>query len=117
MKSEIINERKQLKTGFSTETYEGESIEKKCARMIENNEPITDGAPLVYTERADGVRPEFNVRTDKWDIAQESMEKVSEAKRNKIKEKIAKGMPEKTKSPETKSPETKSPETKSPETN
>ena len=80
MKSEIINERKQLKTGFSNETYEGESIEKKCARMIENNEPITDGAPLVYTERADGVRPEFNVRTDKWDIAQESMEKVSEAK-------------------------------------
>lgn len=106
MKSEIIKERKQLKTGFSTETYEGESIEKKCARMIENNEPITDGAPLVYTERAAGVRPEFNVRTDKWDIAQDSMEKVSEAKRNKIKEKIAKGMPEKTKEPETKGPET-----------
>lgn len=111
MKREIIEERKQLKTGFSTETYEGESIEKKCARMIENNEPITDGAPLVYTERADGVRPEFNVRTDKWDIAQESMEKVSEAKRNKIKEKIAKGMPEKTKKPGTENSETKSPET------
>ena len=111
MKSEIINERKQLKTGFSTETYEGESIEKKCARMIENNEPITDGASLVYTERADGVRPEFNVRSDKWDIAQESMEKVSDAKRNKIKEKIAKGMPEKTKKPETKNPETNDPET------
>jgi hypothetical protein len=41
MKSEIINRRKQLKTGFPTETYEGETIEKKCARMIENNEPIT----------------------------------------------------------------------------
>ena len=41
--------------------------------MIENNEPITDGTPLVFTERADGVRPEFNIRTDKWDIAQESI--------------------------------------------
>lgn len=107
MKSEIINERKQLKTGFSTETYEGESIEKKCARMIENNEPITDGAPLVYTERADGVRPEFNVRTDKWEIAQESMEKVSEAKKNKIKEKMAKGMPEGKEEPKTKETEAK----------
>lgn len=117
MKSEIINERKQLKTGFSTETYEGESIEKKCARMIENNEPITDGAPLVYTERADGVRPEFNVRTDKWDIAQESMEKVSKAKRNKIKEKIAKGTPEKKEEPKTKETEAKGTEAKGTETN
>lgn len=99
MKSEIINDRKQLKTGFSTETYEGESIEKKCARMVENNEPISDGVPLAFTKRADGVKPEYNVRTDKWDIAQESMEKVSEAKRNKIKEKIAKGMPEKKEEP------------------
>jgi hypothetical protein len=102
MKSEIINRRKQLKTGFPTETYEGETIEKKCARMIENNEPITDGAPSVFTKRADGVRPEFNIRTDKWDIAQESMGKVSEAKKDKIKEKMAKGMPEKTKEPEEK---------------
>ena len=30
MKKEIINERKQLKTGFQTETYEGESIEKNA---------------------------------------------------------------------------------------
>ena len=111
MKSEIINGRKELKTGFSTETYEGESIEKKCARMTENNEPITDGAPLVYTKRADRVRPEFNVRTDKWDIAQESMEKVSEAKRNKIKEKMAKGMPEKKEEPKPKEPKTKETET------
>lgn len=111
MKSEIINERKQLKTGFSTETYEGESIEKKCARIIENNEPITDGTPLVFTKRADGVRPEFNIRTDKWDIAQESMEKVSEAKKNKIKEKMAKGTPEKKEEPNTKETETKETET------
>lgn len=117
MKSEIINERKQLKTGFSTETYEGESIEKKCARMIENNEPITDGASLVYTERADGVRPEFNVRTDKWAIAQETMERVSGAKRNKIKEKMAKSMPENKEEPKTKETKTKETEAKGPEAN
>lgn len=109
MKSEIINYRKQLKTGFSTEIYEGEPIEKKCARIIENNEPITDGSPLVFTKRADGVRPEFNIRTDKWDIAQEAMEKVSDAKKNKIKEKMAKGMSEKQDKPKDEELETEEP--------
>ena len=56
--------------------YEGETIETKVARIVQNKEPITDGAPLVYTEKADGVRPEFNIRTDKWDVAQEAMDKV-----------------------------------------
>lgn len=114
MKSEIINYRKQLKTGFSTEVYEGEPIEKKCARIIENNEPITDGAPLVFTKRADGVRPEFNIRTDKWDIAQEAMEKVTEAKKSKIKEKMAKGMPEKQDEPKEEVAKTKELKTEGP---
>jgi hypothetical protein len=29
----------------SVESFEGESIEKKVSKLIENNEPITDGAP------------------------------------------------------------------------
>lgn len=95
MKKDIINERKQIKTGFATDVYEGESIENKCARITENNEPISDGAPLVYTKRSEGVKPEYNIRTDKWDVALTSMDKVSEAKKNKIKENMAKGLPKK----------------------
>lgn len=72
----------------SIETYEGESIEEKVSRITENNEPITDGAPIVYTKRSEGIRPEFDIRTDKWDLAQEKMEKVNGAKRTKIQEKL-----------------------------
>ena len=37
------------------EIYEGESIETKCARMLQNKEPITDTAPIIYTAKEDGV--------------------------------------------------------------
>ena len=35
----------------SVELFEGESIEIKVSKLIENNEPITDGAPIIYTEK------------------------------------------------------------------
>ena len=41
----------------SIEIYEGESIETKCARVLQNNEPITDTAPIIYTAKEDGVLP------------------------------------------------------------
>ena len=88
MKKIIIAQRKSIKLGFQTKTYEGESIEDKCERIIENNEPISDGAPLSYTKRSDGVLPEYNIRTDKWDVAQGAMDKVAQSKKEKIREKL-----------------------------
>ena len=32
-----------------------ETIEKKVKRIVENKEPISDGAPIIYTERNKGV--------------------------------------------------------------
>lgn len=61
------------------EFQEGESIENKVRRITENNEPITDGAPIIYTNRDDGVLPAYNIRTDRWEIAQEAMEAVNQA--------------------------------------
>lgn len=61
------------------EFQEGESIEKKVARITENKEPITDGAPIIYTNRDDGVIPAYNIRTDKWDIAQSAMDAIHKA--------------------------------------
>ena len=43
-------------------TYEGEAIEQKIARIFNNGEPISDGAPLIYTERADGIQDAYNIR-------------------------------------------------------
>lgn len=61
----------------AVETSEGESIEEKVARVVENREPIEDGAPIIYTERKDGVIPAYNIRTDKWDIALTAMDQVN----------------------------------------
>lgn len=57
----------------------GENIETKVRRITENNEPITDGAPIIYTNRDDGVLPAYNIRTDRWEVAQQAMEAVNQA--------------------------------------
>lgn len=72
---------KPIKTNYEFE--EGESIETKVRRILENNEPITDGAPIIYTNRDDGVIPAYNIRTDKWDIAQTAMEAIHTSKAEK----------------------------------
>ena len=61
------------------ETLEGEPIEWKVERIVNNKEPITDGAPQVYTERKNGVDPAHNIRTDRWEIAADSMDYVSKS--------------------------------------
>lgn len=68
---------KPIKTNY--EFQEGESIENKVRRITENNEPITDGAPIIYTNRDDGVLPAYNIRTDRFEIAQAAMDAVNQA--------------------------------------
>ena len=81
MKKVGINYRSKLET----ELVEGERIELKIDRMTQNNEPIGDSAPLIYTPRKDGVIAAYDIRTDKWDIALDAMEKVNRT-RGKISE-------------------------------
>ncbi len=61
----------------SVDKLEGETIEQKMERIVENKEPIEDGAPEIFTERAEGVLSAYNIRTDRWEIACEAMDKVS----------------------------------------
>ena len=49
-------------------------------RVINNNEPIEDGAPIIYTERKDGVHAEYNIRTDRFDLAVEATDIISRDK-------------------------------------
>lgn len=63
--------------------YQGETIEKKIQRIVNNKEPITDNAPIIYTERKDGVNPSHNIRTDRFEVAIEAMDKVSKSMRAK----------------------------------
>lgn len=58
-------------------SYEGESIEQKIARIIESGEPIDAAAPIIYTDRKDGVLPEYDIRTDRWEIAQDAVNRIN----------------------------------------
>jgi hypothetical protein len=71
----------------SVEIYEGESIEEKVARIVQTKEPITDTAPIIYTEKKDGVLPAYNIRTDRFDLAIDAYDKIDMeriAKKNQI---------------------------------
>ncbi len=59
------------------QSYQGESIEGKVRRILSNKEPIKDGAPLIYTERKDGVQPSYNIRTDRFEVAVDAMDRVT----------------------------------------
>jgi len=61
-------------------TESGETLIKKCQRILDEGEPLTDGAPMIYTPKQAGVKPECNVRTDKWEIAMGAMDKVNNYK-------------------------------------
>lgn len=64
----------------SVETYEGESIEEKVKRILDTGEPIKDGAPLIFTDKKDGVLPEYDIRTDRFMVAIDAMDKVNSYK-------------------------------------
>lgn len=62
------------------DAYKGETIESKVRRLTENKEPIKDAAPLTYTQKKDGVLPQYNIRTDKWELVQSKMEPANKQK-------------------------------------
>lgn len=86
--------------------YQGETIEMKISRILNNKEPITDGAPLIYTERKDGVNAAYDIRTDRWEIAVDAMDKVNKSKqaqreqRLKLAEQAKEGMKKEGETPE-----------------
>ena len=57
-------------TQFGVESYEGQSIEDRCKKLVETGEPIKDTSPIIYTPKEKGVMPQYDVRADKWEIAQ-----------------------------------------------
>lgn len=54
-------------------SVEGEPLCRKIERMISNKEPIESVSPIIYTPKKDGVIAAYNIRTDRWKIAQNAM--------------------------------------------
>lgn len=67
-------------------TYQAEPREVKLRKIINgeaNN--VEDGVfPTIYTEKKDGVRPEFDIRTDRFEVAIEAMDKINQSAASQI---------------------------------
>lgn len=67
-------------------TYQAEPREVKLRKIINgeaNN--MEDGVfPTIYTEKKDGVQPEFDIRTDRFEIAIDALDKINQSIANQI---------------------------------
>lgn len=69
-------------------TYQAEPREVKLRKIIsgESND-MEDGVfPTIYTEKKDGVQPEFDIRTDRFEVAIDAIDKINQS----VAEQIAK---------------------------
>lgn len=67
-------------------TYQAEPREVKLRKIIsgESNN-MEDGVfPTIYTEKKDGVQPEFDIRTDRFEVAIDAMDKINQSAANQI---------------------------------
>lgn len=67
-------------------TYQAEPREVKLRKIIsgESNN-MEDGVfPTIYTEKKDGVLPEYDIRTDRFEVAIEAMDKINQSMANQI---------------------------------
>lgn len=62
------------------DSYEAEPLEVKLRRATEEKTPIESVAPMIYTEKSKGVIPEYDIRTDRFEMAQAAMEKLNSVK-------------------------------------
>lgn len=66
--------------------YQAEPREVKLRKIINgeaNN--MEDGVfPTIYTEKKDGVQPEFDIRTDRFEVAIDAIDKINQSTANQI---------------------------------
>lgn len=96
--------------------YEGNSLAREIEKFQEEGGEIEMGSPLLYTKKSDGVRPETNIRTDRFEMAQNRMQAAYEAENaQRAKQRAEKDAKKDTPTPEqTPTPEPK--QTSTPET-
>lgn len=67
-------------------TYQAEPREVKLRKIIngESNN-MEDGVfPTIYTEKKDGVLPEHDIRTDRFEVAIDAIDKINQSVANQI---------------------------------
>lgn len=85
---------------FHPEIAEGETMEMRLERIMNNKDGGLDSSPLLYTKRDDGVIPIYDVRADRMEAAimavdsikrSNIVEAVETARKNKQTEQEAAG--------------------------
>lgn len=67
-------------------TYEAEPREVKLRKIISGEASnMEDGVfPTIYTEKRDGVRPEYDIRTDRFEVAIDAIDKINQSTAGQI---------------------------------
>lgn len=67
-------------------TYQAEPREVKLRKIISGeSRNMEDGVfPTIYTEKKDGVLPEYDIRTDRFEVAIDAIDKINQSVANKI---------------------------------
>ncbi len=67
-------------------TYQAEPREVKLRKIISGESSnMEDGVfPTIYTEKKDGVLPEHDIRTDRFEVAIDAIDKINQSTANQI---------------------------------
>lgn len=58
-------------------SYEGEPIEREVEKLLAGEVELEATGSPIYTKKADGVLPEYDIRTDRFAIGQDAMGKIN----------------------------------------
>lgn len=74
---------RKIKFGKTTlninESVQGRPLCETIGEMMENKEPLRATIPVEYTDPKVGSLPQFDPRTDRWDIMQDGMHNATVA--------------------------------------
>lgn len=73
MKPGVKYKHTQLETKLDKD---GVSIEEMLRKALHSKEPIEANAKISYSERKDGVLPQFDIRTDRFEYAMLATDRV-----------------------------------------
>lgn len=67
-------------------SYQADPREVKLRKIISGESSnMEDGVfPTIYTEKKDGVQPEFDIRTDRFEVAIDAIDKINQSTANQI---------------------------------
>lgn len=61
------------------EAFDGEPLSWKINRAMTTGEPLDMCVSSIFTKRSDGVQPQYDIRTDRFEIAREAMRLTNRA--------------------------------------